>query len=159
MSATTTTWRGGLSSKSVLSTDAPKGQLITPLVNFVKNMVDDVYVSKMDAKISHNREEFARGTAHRTTRKKHAPPKVARSNPCEMACARGMAALITQYCAQKKVAVTQSIHEKCVSTTPGKRATTMTAMAAMAAMAAVGCSTSWDRSWSAASWEEEEGGI
>ena len=95
-----------------------------PLVNFVKNMVDDVDVSKMDAKILHNREEFARGMAHRTTRKKHAPPKVARSNPCEMACARGMAALITQYCAQKKVAVTQSIHEKCVSTTPGKKPVT-----------------------------------
>ena len=136
MSATRTTWRG-LSSKSVLSTDAPRGQLITPLVNFVKNMVDDVYVSKMDAKISHNREEFAKGTAHRTTRKKHAPPKVARSNPFEMACARGMAELITQYCAQKKVAVTQSIHEKCVSTTPGKRATMMTAIASTTMIIAV----------------------
>ena len=57
-------------------------------------------------------------------KKKHAPPKVARSNPCEMACARGMATLITQYCAQKKVAVTKSIHEKCVSTTPGKKPVT-----------------------------------
>ena len=45
-------------------TDAPRGQLIMPLVNFVKNMVDNVDISKMDATILHNREEFARGTAH-----------------------------------------------------------------------------------------------
>jgi hypothetical protein len=45
-----------------------------PLVNFIKNMVDDVNVSKMDAKIWHNREEFARGMVHQTTREKHAPP-------------------------------------------------------------------------------------